>query len=219
MSQIALRLVRSDGTTCSGPAHAPRDPRDLSDEDLLEHFLPDAHAIIDAAGGFRAALELPIEQLAHFPSITAERHADIGYALELGRRFVEASINRGEFLTSPAATRRALMARLRERPHEIFICIFLTNRHQVISIEEMFRGTIDGASVHPREVAKRALELNAAALVVAHNHPSGVADPSRADIAITTRLVDALRTIDVRLLDHFIIGDGATVSFAEHGWI
>ena len=111
------------------------------------------------------------------------------------------------------------MARLRDLDHEVFVCLFLSNRHHILAYEEMFRGTIDGASVHPREVAKRALELNAAAIVVAHNHPSGIADPSRSDRAITTRLRDALALVEVRLLDHFVIGDGESVSFAERGWL
>ena len=219
MSQIALRLVRSDGSTCSGPAHPVPDPRDLSDEDLLEHFLPDARAIIDAAGGFRAALELPFEQLAAFPSATPERHADIGYALELGRRYVEAAARRGEIISSPDAVRRALTARLRDLEHEVFLCLFLTTRNQIISCDEMFRGTIAAATVHVREVVKRALAVNAAQVVFAHNHVSGVPEPSRADMAITKRLIEALQLVDVTVLDHFIISDGASVSFAEHGWI
>jgi len=116
-----------------------------------------------------------------------------------------------------AATRRYLTSRLRHQPHEVFACLFLDNRHRMIRYEELFHGTIDGASVHPRQVVRRALHHNAAALIFAHNHPSGVAEPSRADEQITRRLKDALGLIDVRVLDHFVIGDGQAVSFAERG--
>ena len=219
MSQIALRLVDSHPRRRSVSAQPARDPRDLSDDELLEHFLPGAGAIIAYAAGLRGALELPFEQLARFPAANAERHATVRFALELGRRYAQAPINRGAPLESPAATRRALMSRLRDLEHEVFVCLFLTVRHHIISCEEMFRGTIDGSSVHVREVVKRALALNAAAVVFAHNHPSGVAEPSRSDRAITSRLIEALRLVDIRVLDHFVIGDGDTVSFAERGWI
>ena len=122
-------------------------------------------------------------------------------------------------LTSPDATRRFLQARLRDLPHEVFAALFLDNRHRVIRYEELFRGTIDGASVHPREVVKAALKLNAAALIFAHNHPSGVAEPSHADERLTRRLRDALGLVDIRVLDHVVIGDQQMVSFAERGLI
>ena len=111
------------------------------------------------------------------------------------------------------------MARLRDRKHEVFAALFLTNRHQVIAYEEMFRGTLDGAGVYPREVAVRCLEVNAAAIIMAHNHPSGVAEPSAPDRAITTRLVETLKLVEVRVLDHFVIGDGNIVSFADRDWL
>ena len=106
---------------------------------------------------------------------------------------------------------------LRHYPYEVFACLFLDNRHRVIEYEELFRGTIDGASVHPREVVRRALEHNAAALILAHNHPSGVAEPSDADRSITRRLSEALALVDVRILDHFIVGEGEPLSLAERG--
>jgi DNA repair protein RadC len=113
--------------------------------------------------------------------------------------------------------RRFLRARLRDLPHEVFCCLHLDNRNRVIAFEELFRGTIDGASVHPREVVKRALAHNAAALILAHNHPSGVAEPSQADEVITRRLSSALALVDIRVLDHLVVGDSACVSFAERG--
>ena len=125
----------------------------------------------------------------------------------------------GEILSDPEAVKRYLVLQLATREHEVFICIFLDNRHRVIAMDEMFRGTIDGASVHPREVVKCALQYNAAAVILAHNHPSGVPEPSRADISLTRRLSDALALVDVRVLDHFIVGGSDLVSFAERGLI
>ena len=119
-------------------------------------------------------------------------------------------------LASPDDTRAYLRLRLTELPHEVFSCIFLDTRHRVIAYEELFRGTLDGASVPPREVVKRALQLNAAALIFAHNHPSGVAEPSQADRQLTRRLIDALGLVDIRVLDHLVVGDDI-VSFAERG--
>jgi DNA repair protein RadC len=102
---------------------------------------------------------------------------------------------------------------------EVFGCLFLDNRHRLIALEEMFLGTIDGASVHPREVVKRALKLNAAAVILAHNHPSGVAEPSQADELITARIRDALALVDIRVLDHLVVGGTTVTSFAERGLI
>jgi DNA repair protein RadC len=121
------------------------------------------------------------------------------------------------FITNPEDTRTYLRLKLAEREAEVFCVLFLTNRHRVIAFTEMFQGTIDGATVHPREVVKQALRLNAAAVILAHNHPSGVAEPSRADEAITRRLRDALALVDIRVLDHLIVGGRDTTSLAERG--
>jgi DNA repair protein RadC len=137
--------------------------------------------------------------------------------LEMSRRYIASQMRRGTALTSPEATRAYLKAQLYHHPQEVFACLFLDNRHQVLRYEELFYGTIDGASVHPREVVRRALELRAAAVIFAHNHPSGVAEPSQADLRITQRLKDALALVDVRVLDHLIVGDGEGVSLAERG--
>jgi len=123
----------------------------------------------------------------------------------------------GPVLANPQATRDFLHMRLRDLPHEVFCCLFLDNRHRVLAFEELFRGTIDGANVHAREVVKRALAHNAAALIIAHNHPSGVAEPSQADEMITRKLKSALELIDIRLLDHLVVGDSHCESFAERG--
>ena len=120
-------------------------------------------------------------------------------------------------LGSPDETRAYLRLKLSDRRHEVFGALFLDNRHRVIEVAEMFQGTIDGASVHPRVVVQRALEVNAAAIVFFHNHPSGVAEPSHADESITRRLRDALALVDIRVLDHFVVAAGETVSFAESG--
>ena len=124
-----------------------------------------------------------------------------------------------ETLTDPAASARYLKSCLTAYPYEVFGCLFLGTRHRVLAFEELFRGSIDGASVHLREVVRRCLQHNAAAVIFAHNHPSGVAEPSADDRAITLRLREALELIDVRLLDHFVIGSGALTSLAQRGWI
>lgn len=124
----------------------------------------------------------------------------------------------GSLLTSPESTRDYLRLWLAERRNEMFGCIFLDNRHRVIAIAELFQGTIDGSSVHPRVVVQQALVVhNAAAVVLFHNHPSGVVDPSQADLRITQRLKDALAMVDVRVLDHVIVGFEGSISFAERG--
>ena len=123
----------------------------------------------------------------------------------------------GASISGPADTRRFLAAQLRDLPHELFCCLYLDNRHRVLSFEELFRGTIDGTSVYPREVVRQALQHNAAAVIVAHNHPSGVAEPSRADEEITARLSQALALVDIRLLDHMVVGDGEVTSLAGRG--
>jgi len=143
--------------------------------------------------------------------------ATLQAALEIARRHYAAALRAGALLGSPADTRRFLIAQLRDRPSEVFCCLYLDNRHRLIEFEELFRGTIDGAAVHPREVLRRALEHNAAAVILAHNHPSGIAEPSRADELITLRLRDALALVDIRVLDHFIIAGPEALALAERG--
>ena len=136
---------------------------------------------------------------------------------ELARRYFEESLPSGETIRSPADTESFLKARLQHLDHELFCCLYLDNRHRVLRFDELFRGTIDGTSVYPREVVKEALGVNAAAVILAHNHPSGVAEPSQADERITKRLKSALDLVDIRLLDHLIVGDGAATSLASRG--
>ena len=162
-------------------------------------------------------LEAEHPEFCRTPGLGTAKYVQLQAGLEMARRYLAERLVRGDALTSPQDTRDFLMARLRGYPHEVFACLFLDNRHRMLSFEELFSGTIDGASVHPREIVKRALSHNAAAVILAHNHPSGVAEPSRADEMLTRRLKDALALIDVRTLDHIVIGDGEAVSFAERG--
>ncbi len=201
----------------------------LSDAELLAIFIGSGiagHSAVDLArllltrfGDLRGALEAGHGELCGAPGVGDACYALLQGALELGRRHLECTLRRGTPLSCPADTRRFLTARLRRHEHEVFACLFLDNRHRLICFEEMFRGTVNGASVYPREIAKRGLHHNAAAIIIAHNHPSGVAEPSQADRAITARIRDAMALIDVRLMDHFVVGDGQIVSFAERGWI
>jgi len=151
------------------------------------------------------------------PGLGLARFAELRAAVEIARRQLTETLRSGPSLSTPRATRDFLVARLRDLEHEVFCCLYLDNRHRLIHFEELFRGTIDGASVHPREVVKQALQWNSAAVIVAHNHPSGIAEPSQADELITQRVKQALALVDIRLLDHVIVGDGTSVSLAERG--
>lgn len=149
------------------------------------------------------------------PSV-GEEDLIIEHALDILHRRLQ-NPNKDLACTDPDAMRPFLRLKLAELPHEVFACMFLDNQHRLICYEELFSGTIDGCSVHPREVVKRALERNAAAVVFAHNHPSGIAEPSQADRRITDRLKSALTLVDIRVLDHLIVGDTEVLSFAERG--
>ena len=143
----------------------------------------------------------------------AEKHS----VMKLAMKSLAIKHRTGSALCSPEATRNYLRLRMADYRHEVFGCLLLDNRHRVIALHEMFQGTIDGASVYPRVVVQRAMEANAAAVVLFHNHPSGVAEPSMADEALTKRLKEALALVDVRVIDHFVISAGESVSFAERG--
>lgn len=176
-----------------------------------------ARALLARHGGIDALLAAPAPEVLRERGMGPSKYCPLVAALELARRALAAPLRRVGALGGPRDSAAFLRAWLRLRPYEVFVGLFLDNRHRVIAAEELFRGTIDGASVHPREVVRRALGHNAAALIVAHNHPSGVAEPSAADLALTRRLADALALIDVRVLDHFIVGDGEPLSLAERG--
>ncbi|WP_126452537.1 RadC family protein [Sulfuriflexus mobilis] len=221
-------------TICNWPlAERPREklldrgPQALSDAELLAIFLRTgmqgktavdlARDLLSRFGGLRALLDADQASFCEGPGLGPAKYVQLQAVLELGRRHLQESLERDTAFGDPAAVRAYLSARLRDRHREVFACLFLDTRHRLIACEELFLGTIDGASVHPREVVQQALAHKAAAVILAHNHPSGIAEPSRADKAITERLVEALMLIEVRVLDHFIVGDGEPWSFAEHG--
>ena len=170
-------------------------------------------------GSLRKLLHAERRALAAESGVGEARLALLQALPELARRYFEETLPIGETIRSPADTETFLLARLRDRPHEVFCCLYLDNRHRVLRFEELFRGTIDGTSVYPREVVKQALAVNAAAIILAHNHPSGVAEPSQADERITRRIKSALELVDIRLLDHLIIGDGISTSLASRGML
>lgn len=178
-----------------------------------------ARHLLDSLGGLRGLFRTRQLALMKQPGLGPAKSAQLLAVIELARRHLFETIKRSTPLESPGDTRRYLQCVLRDKPNEVFACLFLDSRHRVIAFEELFQGTIDGATVYPRVVAERALRLGAAALIVAHNHPSGVAEPSMADQAITRRLKDALDLLDIRLLDHFVIGDGQPVSMAARGMV
>lgn len=173
--------------------------------------------LLGGQGSLRELLNAPRATLLAMPGLGVAGYCRLQAALELARRYYAEAMRAGPLLDSPLATHRFLIARLRDQPHELFCCLHLDNRHRLIAFDELFRGTIDGASVHPREVVKQALARNAAAVILAHNHPSGVAEPSQADELITRRLREALALVDIRVLDHCIVADNGCLSFAERG--
>ena len=199
----------------------------LTDAELLAIFLRTgvtgksavdlARDLLSELDGLKGLFAADETRLRRVKGLGPAKYTQLRAVLELNRRYIGEQIGQRDVLSSPQATRAFLKTQLYRHPHEVFACLFLDNRHRVVRYEELFRGTIDGASVHPREVVRRALDVNAAAVIFAHNHPSGVAEPSQADLRITQRLKDALALIDVRVLDHFIVGEGEGTSMAERG--
>ncbi len=198
----------------------------LSDAELLAIFLRTgvqgcsavelARNLLDEYGGLKPLLNAGQQDFCRSRGLGQAKYAQLQAVLEMARRHLYESLQHGDAMCNPQQTRQYLKAQLQGYPHEVFAVLFLDNRHRVIRFEKLFHGTIDGASVYPREVVRRAIEANAAAVIFAHNHPSGVAEPSQADQQITNRLQQALALIDVRVLDHMVIGD-EVVSFAERG--
>ena len=201
----------------------------LSDAELLAVLLGSGVAgrnVLDLArgllvrfGGLRQFLEAEREAVLREPGIGAVKYAQLQALLEIGRRYLDENLERAAALEGPAAVRRYLKAMLRHEISEVFGCLFLDTKHRPLAFEILFRGTIDRASVYPREVVRRALLHNAAALILCHNHPSGNNEPSQDDVHLTLSLKRGLALIDVRVLDHIIIGDGEPLSMVEHGWI
>jgi len=206
-----------------------RGPGSLSDAELLALFLgsgnrgqdavASARALVSDAGGLRRLLDLDARTLTRRRGIGPARACLLAAALELGQRHLAAQLERGEALSDPGAAGRYFAQRLRGLGHEVFAVLYLDTRHRALGFEELFRGGIDGAEVHPRILVQRALAHGAAAAIIGHNHPSGNPDPSAADRAVTTRIKQALALVDVRLLDHFVIGDGAPTSMARLGMV
>ena len=192
----------------------------MSDIELLAHVIGGkdlAERLLSRFGGLRPLLHAGAAELAVEFGVGSSRSALIRALPELARRYFEESLPVGEAIRSPTDTQAFLHAKLRHLGHEMFCCLYLDNRHRVLRFDQLFRGTIDGTSVYPREVVKEALTINAAAVILAHNHPSGVAEPSQADERITRRLKSALELVDIRLLDHLIIGNAETTSLASRG--
>ncbi|CSA70399.1 RadC family protein [Vibrio cholerae] len=206
-----------------------RGPQSLSDAELLAIFLRTgtqgmnvlalADLLLRDFGSLRALFCASKEQFCRHKGLGEAKFVQLQAVLEMTQRYLAETLKRGDALTSPQQTKLYLSSVLRDRQREAFYILFLDNQHRVIRDEILFEGTIDAASVYPREVVKWALHHNAAAVILAHNHPSGVAEPSQADRRITDRLRDALGLVEIRVLDHFVVGDGEVVSFAERGWI
>jgi DNA repair protein RadC len=176
-----------------------------------------ARRLLIEFGSLRGLLTAERERIYATRGLGPARYVVLQAALELARRHYRELMMSRSALDDPRAMREFVRMRLRDLPYEVFGCLFLDSRHRVIAFEELFRGTIDGAHVHPREVVKQALAKNAAAVVLVHNHPSGLADPSQADEYLTRRLKEALALVDIRVLDHLVVGDGGCESFAERG--
>ena len=201
----------------------------LSDAELLAIFLRTgisgsnavdlSRQLLSSFGSLRNLLAADKASFCQHRGLGEAKFAQLQAVLEMARRFQSEQLRREPALTDVAVTRQFLISQLRDEPNEVFAMLLLDSQHRVIRFDKMFFGTIDAAAVYPRVLVKRALDLNAAAIILTHNHPSGVAEPSQADKQITRRIVDAMALVDIRVLDHFVIGDGVAVSFAERGLI
>jgi len=206
---------------CGAPA--------LSDAELLAIFLRTgmpgvsavdlARKLLTAFGSLRAILEADFDGFTAHAGLGLAKFAQLQAVLEMARRHLSEQLERSDVFANPAITRNFLQARLRDCHQEVFACLYLDSQHRLIRYQPHFYGTIDSASVYPRELVKAALEYNAAAVILAHNHPSGVAEPSQADRHITEQICKAMTLVDVRVLDHMVVGDGEVASFAERGWL
>ena len=201
----------------------------LSDAELLAIFLRTgvsgksavdlARHLLSEFGSLRALLEADLRAFCRQLGLGPAKFSQLQAVLEMSRRHLAERLRRESALESPKAVRDYFKALLRHEPHEVFGCLFLDTRHRMLAFEVLFRGSIDSASVYPRQVVKRALAHNAAAVIFCHNHPSGISEPSQADRTLTRRLIQALDLIEVRVLDHFIVGDGQPLSMVERGWM
>jgi len=202
-------------------------PSVLSDAELLAIFLRTGCAgksAVDIArdllikfGGLRPLLDAGKNEFCEARGMGPAKYAQLQAVMEMARRHLSEALQLGDAMSSAESAKQYVSAHLRHRKQEVFAVMFLDSQHRLLAFEEMFFGTIDGASVYPREIVKKALSHNAAAVILAHNHPSGVAEPSQADMRITERLQAALELVDVRVLDHFVVGNAEVLSFAQHG--
>jgi len=204
-------------------------PATLSDAELLAIFLRTgcagrtavdlARDLLNHFGSLRAILSASREDFCSARGLGDAKFAQLSAVLEITRRHLRETLERDCALSSATAVRQYLTTELRHQPAEVFTGLFLDSQHRLIACEHLFFGTIDSASVHPREVVRKALAHNAAAMIFAHNHPSGITEPSIPDKTVTRELINALKLIDVRVLDHFIVGEGEPVSLLERGWM
>ena len=201
----------------------------LSDAELLAIFLRTgvagksavdlARHLLHQFGILRRLLEADQLTFSRQLGLGPAKFAQLQAVVEMARRYLAEKLRRDSVLENPLVVRDYLKSMLRHEPHEVFGCLFLDTKHRVLAFEALFQGSIDSTSVYPRQVVKRALAHNAAAVILCHNHPSGIAEPSHADRVVTRRLKEALDLVDVRVLDHFIIGEGDPLSMAEYGWV
>ena len=201
----------------------------LSDAELLAIFLRTgvsgksavdlARHLLNEFGSLRALLEADLSSFCRPLGLGPAKFTQLQAVLEMGRRHLAERLRRDCALESPQAVRDFLTSQVRHEQHEVFGCLFMDTKHRMLAFEVLFRGSIDSASVYPRQVVKRALAHNAAAVIFCHNHPSGISLPSEADRTLTQRLTKALDLIEVRVLDHFIVGEGQPLSMVEHGWM
>ncbi|MFT6101708.1 MAG: DNA repair protein RadC [Granulosicoccus sp.] len=201
----------------------------LSDAELLAIFLRTgcaglsavdlARRLLNDFGGLRAILDADQSAFCKGKGLGNASYAQLQAVLEMAKRHLAETLTKGNIFTQSEQVKRYLSAQLRHRQQEIFATLFLNSQHQLLRYQEIFFGTVNSASVYPREIVKLALEHNAVAVIFAHNHPSGIAEPSQADRHITQQLIESLRLIDIKVLDHLVVGDGEVCSFAERGWL
>ncbi|MGJ8668150.1 MAG: RadC family protein [Oceanococcus sp.] len=219
---------------CQWPAsERPREkllsngPDTLSNAELLAIFLRTgirgrsavdlARDLLSDFGNLRSLLNAEQQEFCKLPGLGPAKYAQLRAVLTLAKRELQEGLERGPNIENPQSAIELLSRHLRNRQQEVFCCLWLDTRHRIIELHDVFFGTINGASVYPREVVRAAMKRNAAAVILAHNHPSGIAEPSLADERLTKGLIDALNLIDVRVLDHIVVGDGEHVSFAQRG--
>ena len=204
-----------------------RGPKALSDAELLAIFLRTgvagknvlelARDILRHFGSLKKLMATDLTTFCQFKGLGPAKYTQLSACLEMSQRFAEEQLAERNVMENPAQVKNYLLARLGHQPNEVFAALFLDNQHRVLGFEELFFGTINASSVHPRVVVQRALAHNAAAIIISHNHPSGVCEPSIADLDITQTLKRSLELIDVRLLDHLLVAGHQVISFAERG--